>query len=315
MPELSVVLPVFEEAENLGELIPRLDAALRDLGRSYEIVAVDDGSADQTSAVLEGLKARLGERLRVVRHLVNRGNGAALRSGARVARGEVVVFMDADGQHDPRWIKRLVEGIPPFDLVIGARTRGYRGSLHRNLANRFYNHLASWLSGQEVKDLTSGFRAMRRKALLHFLPLLPDGFSAPTTITLAFLKAGYNVAFVPVEVGERRGGRSKIRLWRDGSAFLLIILRMIVLYDPLRIFLPVAVSMTILGTVAWVAGMLRAARLVLPNAAIFLYSGALFIGLLSLVSSQIASLRVFYHGDETILVDGEPVQGEERGDR
>ena len=248
----------------------------------------------------------------VVRHLRNRGNGAALRSGARVARGEIVVFMDADGQHDPRWIERLIENIPPYDLVIGARTRSYQGSLHRNLANRFYNRFASWLARCEVKDLTSGFRAMRRRPLMHFLHLFPDGFSAPTTTTLAFLKAGYNVAFVPIEVRERQKGRSKIRLWRDGSAFVLIILRMIMLYDPLRIFLPVALAMAGMGALAWVAGMIHAARLVLPNSAIFLFIGALLIGLLGLVSGQIASLRVFYYGDETLLVDGEVLGPDER---
>jgi glycosyltransferase involved in cell wall biosynthesis len=307
-PGISVVLPVFEEAEAIADVIQEIADRLNDLGQEFEILAVDDGSKDGTAEVLDGLRQRLGGHLRVARHVYNKGNGAALRTGARLARGDVVVYMDSDGQHQASEIPKLLDRIPPFDLVIGARDHRYKSAWHRKLANRFYNRFASWLSKSQVTDLTSGFRAMRRKPLQHFLPLYPSGFSTPTTITLSFLKAGYNVTYVPVEVRRRRKGSSKISLWRDGSTFVLIILRMIMLYDPLRIFLPVSVSLSLLGVLAWIAGAVQAQRLVLPNSAIFLFTAALISMLLGLVSGQVSSSRIFYHGDETVLVDDEPTE-------
>ena len=187
--------------------------------------------------------------------------------------------------------------------MIGARTQGYGGRWHRNLANRIFRLAASWLTRKPIDDLTSGFRAMRRSAVEHFLPLFPDGFSAPTTTTMAFLKAGYSVGFVPVEVRQRSGGKSKIRLWSDGTRFITIILRMIMLYDPLRIFLPVGGLLFVLGLAAWGAGLWNAGRLVIPNSAVFMFSAALMTWLLGLISDQISSTRVQYHGDETLLVD------------
>jgi hypothetical protein len=212
--------------------------------------------------------------------------------------------MDADGQHAPEDIPSLLRGMPPYDLVIGARTGSYAGSWYRGAANRFYNAFSSWLSRTEIKDLTSGFRAMRRDVALHFLPLFPQGFSAPTTTTLAFLKAGYNVAFVPIHVGQRSGGKSKIRLWEDGARFVLVILRMIVLFDPLRVFLPMGVALMLIGLIAWVAGILAAQRLVLPNSAIFLFSTAILVWLLGFVADQISAMRIPYFGDEHVVTDG-----------
>lgn len=305
---LSVVLPVFEEAETIEQLIPRIVETLGAHGGSFEIIVVDDGSKDETSQILLDLKQQHSKYLRVARHLHNKGNGAALRTGTRVAQGEIIVYMDSDGQHTPEDIPKLIEQIPPFDLVIGARTKSYKGPWFRKLANRFYNRFASWLSNTEVKDLTSGFRALRRSAGQHFIHLYPSGFSAPTTITLSFLKAGYNVTYVPIEVKPRSSGRSKIRLWNDGFRFLIIILRMVTLYDPLRVFMPVGFILTIFGVLGWIAGVLQANRLVLPNSAIFLFISALLTWLLGLVSSQIASLRIYYHGDETIMVDDQPYE-------
>jgi len=300
---VSVVLPIFEEAETIQRLIPEIAETLVTKGVSFEIIAVDDGSKDNTLELLKELKKEYPNNLHVVRHLYNRGNGSALRTGTRIARGEIVVNMDSDGQHSASDIPELIKMIPPYDLVIGTRTKTYEGSWYRNIANRFYNYFASWLSGTVVEDLTSGFRAMRRSAAIHFLPLYPTGFSAPTTITLTFLKAGYNVAFVPINVRSRMSGRSKIRLWDDGTRFVIIILRMIMLYDPLRIFLPVGGGLVLLGIFAWAAGLINAGRLVLPNSAIFLFTAALLTWLLGLISSQIVSSRIQYHGDETIVMD------------
>ncbi len=301
--QLSVVLPIFEEGETIRSLVLELVQTLQAGELRFEIVAVDDGSKDETLKVLKEIQRDIPDHLRIVRHLYNKGNGSALRSGTRVASGQILVYMDADGQHSPQDLLNLISKIPPYDLVIGARVKTYQGTWYRNLANRFYNRFASWLSHTEVLDLTSGFRAMRRSVVLHFLPLFPVGFSAPTTTTLAFLKAGYNVAFVPIDVQQRTSGKSKIRLWDDGARFVIIILRMIMLYDPLRIFLPTGGILAFLGVLAWIAGLISAGRLVLPNSAIFLFIATILTWLLGLVSSQIASTRIYYHGDETLLVD------------
>lgn len=297
---LSVVLPIFEEEATIQELIDELFRTLAGADLSFEVIAVDDGSKDETINVLQQLKNKYSESLVVVQHMDNRGNGATLRTGIRVAKGEIVVTMDADGQHAPADILKLIEKIPPYDLVIGARTESYAGSWYRNRANRFYNGFASWLTRKEIKDLTSGFRAMKRYAVQHFLSLFPAGFSAPTTTTMAFLKAGYNVDFVPIHVDQRTQGTSKIRLWSDGSRFIIIILRMIMLYDPMRIFMPTGIGLALLGVLAWGAGLWNAQRLVLPNSTILFFSSALLTWLLGLVSDQISNSRIHYHGDEHI---------------
>lgn len=304
-PTVSVVLPIYQEELTIGGLLDEIVQSLDEEDFVYEIIAVDDGSSDGTLLELRNARDRLGERLHVARHIYNRGNGAALRTGLRVATGDVVVFMDADGQHSPVDIRRLLSYIPPFDLAIGARTSAYQGGRLRGLANRFFNRFASWLSRRPVEDLTSGFRAMRREAAVHFLPLFPEGFSAPTTTTLGFLKAGYNVAFVPINVRPRAAGKSKIRLWADGLEFLTLMLRIVALYDPLRIFLPTGIILTIVGIGAWAAGMAQAGRLVLPNSAILLFLVAIVTWLLGLIASQVATSLVPYRGDESLLLDDE----------
>jgi len=304
--EISVVLPIFNEASTINDVLASVIEKLKVEGIDFEVIAVDDGSTDGTPDQLTALRKVYPEYVRVVRHLINRGNGAALRSGTRIAKGSIIVYMDADGQHSPDDISKLLELIPPYDLVIGSRTKEYQSSWYRRIANNFYNRFASWLSQTEVKDLTSGFRAMRREAVMHFLPLFPNGFSSPTTTTLAFLKAGYNVAFLPVQVGKRAAGKSKINIWSDGAQFLLIILRMIMLYDPLRIFFPAGVILIFLGFLAGLAGILNAHRLVLSNSAILLFLAAILTWLLGLIASQVASTLIHYHGDETIIVDDSP---------
>lgn len=300
--DLSVVLPVYEEQESIQILIPSLISFLKTENFKFEVIAVDDGSQDETVQVLRELVAKYPDTLKVARHLSNRGNGAALRTGIRLATGEIVVTMDADGQHSPRDITKLLGHIPPYDLVIAARGSSYEGSWYRNFANRFYIRFASWLTRSEILDLTSGFRAMQRRVVTHFLPLFPEGFSAPTTTTMAFLKAGYNVAFEPIHVAQRETGKSKIRLWEDGARFIMVILRMVMLYDPMRIFLPVGLILAILAILAWIAGLINANRLVLPNSTVFLLSAAIMIWLLGLISDQVANTRVHYYGDESVVL-------------
>ena len=303
--DISVILPVFNEVGTISSLIHGVIESLSNENHDFEVIVVDDGSEDKTLEVLRELKGEFPQLMRVAHHVINRGNGAALRTGIRIAQGEIVVTMDADGQHSGEDIPLLIANIPPYDLVVGSRIEGYKGSWYRGVANRFYNRFASWLSQTDVKDLTSGFRAMRRQAVMHFLPLFPNGFSAPTTTTLTFLKAGYNVTFIPIKVGQRVAGESKISVWKDGMRFIMIILRMIMLYDPLRIFLISGGVLSLLGVLAWIAGLINAERLVFPNSAIFLFSTAIVTWLLGLVSDQITSTRIHYYGDETVVIVGE----------
>lgn len=306
--QISIVLPIFQEGETVGDLIRLIADTLSREGLSFEIVAVDDGSRDNTFAVLERLRLEMPDCLRIAQHITNKGNGAALRTGIRLSRGEVVVCMDSDGQHKPEDILHLLEYIPPYDLVVGVRTRAYQGGWYRNFANRFYNRLASWLTQTEILDLTSGFRAVRRQAVSHVLHLLPTGFSAPTTITMSMLKAGYNVHFVPVDVLPRRQGKSKIRPLKDGWRFVMIIFKLITLYDPLRIFLPVAAFLGIIGLVTMAAGIWVAGRLVVPGSSVVLFIDAVIVTLLGLVSGQIANASVHYYGNEYITVYEGPIE-------
>lgn len=234
MPTVSVILPAYNEGEVIASVVQSLLAVA---APEWEIIVVDDGSSDGTAERAEA------EGVRVIRHPYNKGNGAAVKTGLRAATGEVVCLMDADGQHDPAQITALLEALDTYDLVIGARQDGGgAGGIFRRIGNAFYNRLATYLSNQKVLDLTSGFRGAWRDKMLEFLPLFPNGFSYPTTSTLAFIKAGYNVGFVPIQAS-KRVGKSKIRLFQDGTKFVVIVLRMIVLFSPMRVFLPASLLM------------------------------------------------------------------------
>src|SRR5687768_2412291 len=226
--KLSVIVPAKDEVATVGALVERLCTTLADA----EVIVVDDGSSDGTGDAARAAGAR------VVRHPASRGNGAAIKSGARAATGDLLLFMDADGQHGPEQVRALLAEIDAgYDMAVGARASGMHASMFRRFANRVYNTLATWITGVRILDLTSGFRIARADVFRSFLPLLPNGFSYPTTVTLAFLRAGYSVAYVPVQVHQRTGnGKSHIRLLRDGSRFLLIIFRVGTLYSPLKIF-------------------------------------------------------------------------------
>jgi len=308
VPAITVILPIYNEAENLEKLIVDIIGTLENCGITFEVMAVNDGSKDNTLTILKSLQQKYPKNLRIASHVVNKGNGAALRTGIRHARGDIVVTMDADGQHNPKDIVELVSHIPPFDMVVAARTKGYQGKWHRNLANRLYNGLASWLTQIEILDLTSGFRAIRRAAVSHFLHIYPSGFSAPTTITMALLKAGYNVTFIPIEVKPRAKGKSKINLFHDGGRFITIILRVIMLYDPLRIFIPATITLLLLGIITMIIGIIVAQRLVVPGSSIVLFMSSLMIFLLGLVSSQISNATIFYFGDESVMLYEEQVE-------
>jgi glycosyltransferase involved in cell wall biosynthesis len=272
--EVSVVLPAFDEEQAIAAVVE----GLRGLG-VLEVLVVDDGSRDRTAERAQAAGAR------VVRHPYNKGNGAAVKTGIREARGEVVLLMDGDGQHDPAELPALIGPIGVYDMVIGARAAGDQSAL-RAAGNVVFNALASLLTGRPIRDLTSGFRAAKRQALLEVLHLLPNGFSYPTTSCLAFLKAGLNVCFVPIRA-RARVGRSKIRLARDGVRFLLIILKIVTLYSPLRIFVPLAAACALLGSGYGVWNVLEHGKI--PMGAALLIQLGVVVFLFGLISEQIAA--------------------------
>ena len=274
----SIVIPAFNEEPAVGPLV----AALRAGGNWREIIVVDDGSSDATAERAREAGAT------VVRHPYNKGNGAAVKTGIRHASGEFVLIVDGDGQHRAADAVRLVSRLGEYDLVIGARSSGTQATRLRLLGNAALNRLAGYLTGRRILDLTSGFRGARRSQLREFLHLLPNGFSTPTTTTLAFIKAGYNVCFEPIEAAARVGS-SKIRLAKDGVRFLLIVLKIVTLFSPFRVFLPVGLASFLLG--AAYAVWTIATQSHVTNSSVLLIMLAVIVFLVGLVSEQIAALR------------------------
>jgi len=275
--DISIVIPAFNEADIIGQVV----AALAGTARWKEILVVDDGSADDTGGLAEAAGAR------VVRHPYNKGNGASVKTAIRHAAGEYIVIVDGDGQHRPADALRVSQQLGVYDLVVGARTAG-QASRTRGLGNAVLNRLASYLSGREIPDLTSGLRGARLSILREFIHLLPNGFSTPTTTTLAFLKAGYNVTFVPIEA-QTRVGHSKINLSRDGMSFVLILLRVITIFSPLRIFLPISMVSFALGAGYGIYTIIDERHV--TNTSVLLITLAVIIFLVGLISEQISALR------------------------
>ena len=276
--ELSIVIPAKNEAANLDRLLPELRAIYPDI----EILVVDDGSTDETGAVCERHGAT------VARHPYSMGNGAAIKTGARRARGDIIVTMDGDGQHNPDDIGRLLAALGEgYDMVVGARSGKSQASVGRRTANGVYNRIASWMVNHKVEDLTSGFRAVKREKFLEFLHLLPNGFSYPTTITMSFFRAGYAIRYVAI-VARKREGKSHINLTRDGIRFLLIIFKVGTLYSPLKLFLPISLTFFLTGLGYYSYTYAAMGRF--TNMSGLLFTTAVVIFLIGLVSEQITAL-------------------------
>ncbi len=277
--QLSIILPAKNEAAGLERTLPVLRAAYPDA----EIIVVNDGSTDETAAIATGHGAQ------VLSNPYSMGNGAAIKRGARAATGNVLVFMDADGQHSAAHIGRLLAKLDEgYDMVVGARDSSGQANFHRGLANAFYNKLASHMTGHRIDDLTSGFRAVRAERFREFLHLLPNGFSYPTTSTMAFFRSAYPVAYVPIPVAKRVGNGSHIRPLKDGLRFLLIIFKIATLYAPMKLFAPIAAAFFLTGLGYY--GYTFATMHRFTNMSTLLFSAAVIIFLIGLISEQITNL-------------------------
>jgi len=288
--EISIIIPVFNEAEKLLELLESIRAL--DL-KSSEILVIDDGSTDGSADVAMTGGAN------VIRHPYNIGNGAAIKTGIRAARGRLLVLMDGDGQHKPQDISRLLAESRGYHMVVGARGKGSKLRFHRYIANLFYNFLASYVTQFKIKDLTSGFRVVSRSDALRFIDLLPNTFSYPTTLTLAFLRSGLTVKYVPIQT-LYRAGQSKISLMSDGIRFLLIITKIATLFSPFRVFLPVSLFFFLGGLSNYAYTYFSQYRF--TNMSVFLLTTAVIVFMLGLISEQIALLRMERRAPESSLL-------------
>lgn len=281
--ELSIIIPAFNEEKVIAQVVREVCAVLNNEGCNFEVLVIDDGSEDDTAEVAESAGAR------VLRHAYNIGNGAAIKHGIRWAQGAILVMMDGDGQHDAKDIPRLLQHIRKHQMVVGARNSNSDSELHRDLANRFYNTLATYVVGRRVEDLTSGFRAVHTNIAKRLVYLLPNGYSYPSTITIALFRSGYAVKYIPIKASARVG-KSKIKLLRDGLGFLLIVTRIGVFFAPMRIFLPVAVITFLPGFLYAIYRLAIGRAWTLPIAISVLIG--LLIFMLGLISEQIALLRI-----------------------
>jgi glycosyltransferase involved in cell wall biosynthesis len=276
---ISVIIPAKNEGKNIDSLISNL----KQLYPSFEIIVIDDGSTDDTAAVAKKARAL------VYSHPYNIGNGAAIKSGIRTASGDILVFMDADLQHNPEDIEALLNYFPDYDMVVGARSIKDQTSLRRALGNKIFNWLASYVARFNVQDLTSGFRAIKSDIAQQFLYLLPNSYSYPTTMTLAVLRTGRTLKYVPIRVEVRKSGKSNIKIFKDGIRFFMIIVKICTLFSPFRIFLPVSFSMFCLGLFYYIYTYLAWGRF--TNMSALLFTTSIIIFMMGLISEQISQMR------------------------
>lgn len=277
--DISIIIPVYNEAAAIGIVVEKI----KSLYPNFETIVVNDGSTDNTAEVAKQAGAI------VYSHPYNIGNGAAIKSGIRIASGEVLVFIDGDGQHNPEDIGRMLEFFPDYDMVVGARSKGDQVSLFRGLGNRILNHLAGYVSKFYVQDLTSGFRAIKTDIAYNLLYLLPNTYSYPTTMTLGVLRSGRSIKYIPINVQKRKTGASNIEVSRDGVRFFMIITKICALYSPFRIFLPLSVIIFCLGMTNYLFSYITSGRF--TNMSLLLFTTSVIVFLMGLISEQITQLR------------------------
>jgi glycosyltransferase involved in cell wall biosynthesis len=277
--KVTVIIPAYNEAGIIGNIVSEIISIYPD----FEVIVIDDGSVDDTAVEAKQAGAT------VYSHPYNIGNGAAIKSGIRVASGDILVFLDGDGQHHPEDIEKLIQYLPEYDMVVGARTLSGQATLGRALGNKIYNWLGSYVTKFSILDLTSGFRAIKANIARNFLYLLPNTYSYPTTITLGVLRSGNSVKYLPIETRKRTKGRSGINLFSDGVRFFMIIIRISTLYSPMRVFLPVSIGMFLLGLVRYVHSYISEGRFTNMSALLFVSSVTIFM--MSLISEQITQMR------------------------
>jgi len=277
--KVSVILPAYNEAAIIGDLVIRI----KDLYPGFEVIVINDGSTDNTAEAAKNAGAD------VYSHPYNIGNGAAVKTGIRVASGDILVFMDSDGQHDPSDIAGFLKFMPEYDMVVGARSIKGQASVGRAVGNKVYNWLASYVAKFYIQDLTSGFRAVKSKIAKSFLYLLPNTYSYPTTLTLSVLRSGWSLKYVPIKIRARYTGESSIRVFKDGVRFFMIITKICTLYSPLRIFLPVSFLLFVFGFLNYIYTLLTQGRF--TNMSALLFTTSIIIFMMGLISEQICQMR------------------------
>ena len=277
--KVSIIIPAYNEAQVIGDVIHKISSLYPD----FEIIVINDGSTDYTATVAKDTGAI------VYSHPFNIGNGAAIKTGIRIASGDILVFMDGDGQHDPADIEKMLIFFPEYDMVVGARPKGEQTSWFRGFGNRIFNWLSSYVAKFRIDDLTSGFRAIKSDIALKFLYLLPNTYSYPTSLTLGVLRDGRPVKYIPINIHSRKKGKSKIRVFRDGVRFFMIITKICTLYSPLRIFLPVSFLMFLIGLSYYIYTFIMWRRF--TNMSALLFTTSILIFMMGLISEQISQMR------------------------
>lgn len=279
----SILVPAFNEEDTLENFFKDLKHALSGIDIDYEIIVIDDGSTDNTFSVAKNTPG-----VKALKHPYNKGNGAAVKTGIMNAQGEKLVIIDADGQHDPKHIPEMLKLLEKYDLVVGARETFGIG--RRGFGNILVSKLASYLSSINIPDLTCGFRAFRKEKMLEFITLLPNGFSLPSTSTLAFATSGYNVKFIPINANVRQGGKSSIRVTKDGVKFMVLIVRMVSLFKPLKIFTPISIFLLLAGLL-WSVKTITYSGGLSPTV-VMLFLAGIFTFLFGLLTDQLAETRL-----------------------
>jgi glycosyltransferase involved in cell wall biosynthesis len=288
----SVVLPVYNEEEVIPTTISNIIQVFVRMDLDWEIITVDDGSTDSSPTVLKDLKSEFPQSLKIVRHPYNKGNGATIKTGIKAATGDYIICMDIDGQHDPEDILKMLPFLEDYDLIVGARPFKKESTWYRNLANKFYNKLASGLTGFKIKDLTSGYRIFRADVVKKFYHLFPQRFSYPTTSTLALLKGGYNIKYVPINIRPRQAGTSKVKLFKDGIQFTTIIFKIILLFEPMKVFLPVTLVSFLLGLIGMIISIVQLDRLYIPNSSVVLFVFGVISFLMGILAEHLTAIQL-----------------------